>query len=181
MEPTHFSETSIHWDFITPFLKEADVAGNKLDVGAGGQSYLPAPVISLDRIHGNRGVNFNYNIVPGQELPFGKHVFGWVHCSHLLEDFAEGDWQKVFKSLVRSLTYHPNGLLTILVPDRAKFRANVAAGAPDNLDHKHEFDLCQISDFVRQWTRNQNFQSVCERHVGDYSILYVGRKVGYIE
>lgn len=172
------SETSIHWRFVEPFLKPADFIANKLDVGSGGRSCLPHPRVSLDRLTSHPGVNYCLDVRPTKPFPFEKSSFGWVHSSHFLEDFD--NWREIVKNMVRVLT-HPGGLLTILVPDHVRFRQNVANGAPDNLDHRHEFELGELSDFVQRWTFNQNFQTVHEALVGDYSILYIGRKVGYIE
>lgn len=106
-----------------------------------------------------------------EQLPFKDGVLDFVHASHLLEDFQEwppllNEWDRVLK---------PNGHIIIAVPDRERFRAAVAGGQGDNLNHKHESHVGELTQCLQD-----RYEVLRDEFVngdpGEYSIIFVGKK-----
>ena len=99
-----------------------------------------------------------------------------VHnCSHLIEDFD--DWPSVLNEFSRVLKH--GGHLVVMVPDHKLSREAVANGQGDNLSHKHEFHVGELSD----WARGRGgFEIIFDqltlvRGIKDYNILFVAKKL----
>lgn len=95
-----------------------------------------------------------------------------VHnSSHVLEDFR--DWLPVLKEWDRVLKI--GGFIMIAVPDHERFREAVARGQGDNLGHKHESRVGELSTYLAP-----SYHIFHDDFVSDspheYSILFVGRK-----
>lgn len=110
-----------------------------------------------------------------RDLPFKDGVLDWVYSSHLVEDFE--DWPVVLAEFVRVLKH--GGNLIIMVPDRERFRARVAAGQGDNLAHKHEFRVGELTEWAhsRGDLRVMFDQLTLTTGLDDYNILFVAKKV----
>lgn len=166
------SETAKHRSQVQIFC-----AGNGVDLGSSGDPVVPwaikldlptekyltyDPTRTEDIIHW-RGDATN--------LPFKDGTLDFCHSSHLLEDFE--NWQPILKEWDRALKI--GGYLIIAVPDHARFRAAVAAGQGDNLNHKHESHVGELTAML------PSYEVISDRMVNDdpreYSILYVGKKV----
>lgn len=110
----------------------------------------------------------------GRNLPFKDGVLDFSYNSHIAEDFE--DWQGFLGEQVRVLKR--GGLLIIMVPDKDRFRACVAAGQGDNLAHKHEFRVGELTE----WANSRGDlhvmldQLTLVRGIKDYNILFVAKK-----
>lgn len=95
-----------------------------------------------------------------------------VHnSSHVLEDFA--DWHPVLAEWSRVV--RPGGFILISIPDHHRFREAVANGQGDNLGHKHEGFVGEISSYLEPHYHviRDDFVTA-DPH--EYSILFIGRK-----
>ncbi len=168
------SETAKHRHLAVPYCE-----GNGLDIGSSGDPIVPW-AIQLDLpLHDY----LTYNPVRPSEyihwrgdarnLPFRDGVLDFCHSSHVLEDFE--DWNLVLAEWDRVLKL--GGFLLIAVPDHQRFRAAVAAGQGDNLGHKHESHVGELSAYLgkKYHVFHDGFVSTSPH---EYSILFVGRKKG---
>lgn len=104
-----------------------------------------------------------------RRLPVETGSLDFLISSHLLEDFLK--WTPILTEWVRVLK--PGGYLIILVPDHASFRAAVAAGQPDNLNHVHEARAGELSGFAAQL----GLKVIEDRLVeNSYTILFIGQR-----
>ena len=103
------------------------------------------------------------------DLPFKDGTVDTVQASHLLEDYA--DWWPALREWDRVLKV--GGFLIIAVPDNERFRARVAAGQGDNLSHKHEGRVGELTEYL-----HGSYAVFADELVNaaDYSILFIGRK-----
>lgn len=110
-----------------------------------------------------------------RDLPFKDYSLDFVYSSHLIEDFE--DWPKVLSEFTRCLK--TRGHLIIMVPDRERFREAVDNGQGDNLAHKHEFRVGELTE----WANNSGGlkvifdQLTLVRGPRDYNILFVAKVV----
>jgi SAM-dependent methyltransferase len=156
--------------------------GNGCDVGSGGDPVVPW-AIQVDlpddkfKEYGHahdetRPIQYRGN---ARDLPFKDGTMDWLMASHLIEDFE--DWPVVLEEFTRVLKH--GGNLIIMVPDRERFRAAVAAGQGDNLSHRHEFHVGELSE----WARSRGgFEVIFDqltlvRGIKDYNILFVAKKL----
>lgn len=107
-----------------------------------------------------------------RRLPISDNSVDTVVSSHLLEDF--NDWEPLLKEWTRVVK--PGGHLVILIPDRERFRAAVAAGQPDNLNHQHEGRVGELSTYAEALGLEVIEDRFTDLHPGDYTILFVGKR-----
>lgn len=156
--------------------------GNGCDVGSGGDPVVPWAIqVDLPDEKFKEYGHANEITAPIQwrgdcrSLPFKDGVLDWLYNSHILEDF--NDWPVVLEEFCRVLKR--GGHLVIMVPDHKLFREAVANGQGDNLSHKHEFHVGELSD----WARGRGgFEIIFDqltlvRGVKDYNILFVAKKL----
>ncbi len=165
------SETAKHRTLASPYCD-----GNGLDVGSSGDPIVPW-AIQLDmpperqRNCWGGPKNWIHILGDARDLPFKDRVLDWVHASHVIEDFKE--WDRVLREWDRVVK--PGGYLMIAVPDHDRFRAAVARGQGDNLDHKHESFPGELTAILKD-----RYQVIYDTFVADdpleYSILFIGRK-----
>jgi ubiquinone/menaquinone biosynthesis C-methylase UbiE len=158
-------ETGKNRHFFLPFA-----SGNGVDLGCGS-----------DPIH-ERAVRVDRTVGHGHLLGdvtdlywFADGSLDYVYASHVLEDFA--DWQPVLTEWVRVL--RPGGRLLIAVPDHEKFRAAVAGGQGDNLDHKHESYPGEISAKLAEYglpVTPMFDDFIRPEEPRDYNVVFVGKK-----
>ena len=67
------------------------------------------------------------------------------------------------------------GFLLVAVPDHARFRAAVARGQGDNLGHKHEGSVGELTAHLGATYHVFMDDFVSDSH-DEYSILFIGRK-----
>ena len=167
------SETAKHREQVLEFCK-----GNGVDLGSSGDPVVPwaiqvdLPSDEYARYNVTRpeaAIHWRGSAVA---LPFKGNTLDFVHSAHLLEDFP--NWWPLLKEWDRVLK--PGGCMIISVPDKGRFRAAVAAGQGDNLSHKHESHVGELTAHLTPL----GYVTVFERFVNDspheYSIIYVGRK-----
>lgn len=143
---------------LDPYL-----GGLGLDLGAGPDPVAPNG-LRVDIRHQYAHVVADATNLVG----FRSGTFDWVFASHLLEDFAE--WHPVLAEWIRLV--RPGGHLMVAVPDHERFRAAVAAGQPDNLDHKHEAEPGELERYFA----GCGLEVVLSRFVPPYTHFAVGRK-----
>lgn len=163
------SETDRHRHIVQDFVQ-----GNGVDLGSGGEPVCPWAIqvelpeeryrwYNADRPE--TAIEWRGDAL---DLPFKDGTLDFVHSSHLLEDFK--DWAPVLAEWDRVL--RPGGYLIIAVPDHARFRAAVAGGQGDNLNHQHESYVGELTEHLPGYeTLRDDFVN------SSYSILYVGRKL----
>lgn len=111
----------------------------------------------------------------GFNLPFKDGVLDWAFNSHVAEDFA--NWSEFLEEQVRVVKH--GGFLIVMVPDRERFREAVANGQGDNLSHKHEFYVGELTE----WAKKRGGLHVIfdkltlTRGPRDYNILFVAQKI----
>jgi len=165
------SETAKHRDQVAEFT-----VGNGVDLGSSGDGIVPwaiqvdLPTDEYLRYNPKRPQDAIHWRGSALHLPFQDRVLDFVHSSHLLEDFE--DWGPILKEWDRVLKI--GGYMIIAVPDHARFRAAVARGQGDNLNHKHESHVGELPKYLH------TYKTLIDRFVSsdpnEYSILYVGVK-----
>lgn len=154
-------------------LVEPYCIGCGLDVGGQGHIVFPhAWQLDLppDEYRKYNGHNSEFGAIQlrgdARKLPVESGSLDFLIASHLLEDFLM--WSAVLKEWVRVLK--PGGHLIILVPDHERFRAAIAAGQPDNLSHRHEARVGELSEYAA----NLRLRVIEDRLVDDsYTILFI--------
>lgn len=171
------SETSLCRHITSHFCQ-----GNGCDVGSGGDPVVPWAIqVDLeDEEFRKYGHAHEVNIPiqwkgDARALPFKDGTLSFCYSSHLIEDFE--NWQGVLEEFTRVIK--PGGYLIIMAPDRERFRAAVAAGQGDNLSHRHEFHVGELTNWALQ---HGGFQVIFDqltlvRGVNDYNILFVAKKL----
>lgn len=169
------SESAKYSELFVPYLH-----GNGVDLGCGGSPVVPwaigfdLPVEKYMAYHGplKKAGTFQWG-GDARDLPFKDATLDFVFSSHLLEDFD--DWTPVLREWARVLK--PRGFLVVLIPDRQRFQAALAAGHPPNDAHRHEGRVGELTEHI---TRIGGFDVVTDRltdqNPQDYSILFVARK-----
>ena len=165
------SETSKHRHLVINYC-----SGNGVDLGSSGDPVVPHAI----QVDLPPAIYRDYNQTRPEaviqwrgsalDLPFKDRTLDFVHASHLIEDFA--DWTPVLAEWVRVLK--PGGYLIIAVPDHGRFRAAVAGGQGDNLSHKHESYVGELTTALPQCIPIRD--AFATDSPTDYSILYIGRK-----
>lgn len=166
------SETAKHRKIAEPYL-----TGNGLDIGSSGDPVVPW-AIQFD-LPLNKYLTYNPTRPEGhihyrgdcRELPFRDATLAFVHSSHVLEDFE--DWTPILKEWDRVL--HVGAFLLIAVPDHERFRRAVKNGQGDNLGHKHESHVGELSHYLSP-TYHVFMDDFVNDNPNEYSILFIGRK-----
>lgn len=165
------SETSKHRHLVVDYCR-----GNGVDLGSSGDPVVPH-VIQVD-LPPDQYKHYNTTrpeaVIQWRgsaaDLPFKDGTLDFVHSSHLLEDFV--DWTPLLLEWDRVL--RPGGYMLIAVPDRGRFRAAVARGQGDNLSHKHESHVGELTSALPYY--QPIMDGFVTDHPFEYSILYIGRK-----
>lgn len=156
--------------------------GNGIDIGSAGDPVVPwaiqhdlPPEKFKEYGHANPiWLPVQWRSENCLDLPYKDGVLDFVYSSHLIEDFE--DWNPVIAEWSRVLK--PGGHLVILLPDHERFRLYVRTGGGENLAHKHESYVGELSEFCKKFNVFPVFeQFVNVRTAGnDYNICYVGVK-----
>lgn len=165
------SETSKHRHLVLPYC-----TGNGVDLGSSGDPVVPH-AIQVD-LPPDQYKHYNTTRPEASiqwrgsalSLPFKDETLDFVHSSHLIEDFS--DWTPALVEWDRVLKV--GGYMLIAVPDHARFRAAVARGQGDNLSHKHESRIGELSEQLLDY--KTIFEDFVTNNPHEYSILYIGKK-----
>lgn len=167
------SETAKH-----RHLAERYCGGNGVDLGSSGDPIVPwaiqveLPQDNYLRYNPDRpGTPIQWR-GSATELPFKDETLDFVHSSHLIEDFA--CWYPILKEWDRVLK--PGGYLIISVPDHVRFRNAVANGQGDNLNHKHESHVGELTSMLSSGYDVKMDEFVNDNPI-EYSIIFIGQKV----
>lgn len=165
------SETAKHRHLVKALCR-----GNGVDLGSSGDPVVPwaiqveLPADEYARYNTLRPeavIQWRGSVI---DLPFKDEKLDWVHASHILEDFR--DWEPVLAEWDRVLKV--GGYLLIAIPDHARFRAAVSRGQGDNLSHRHEGMVGELSGYL------PGYEVLMDGFVSpnpeEYSILFIGRK-----
>lgn len=166
------SETAKHRAIALPYCE-----GNGIDIGSSGDPVVPwaiqldLPIAKYLDYNPDRPDTAIHWRGYATDLPFKDGTLDWLHSSHVLEDFT--DWKPVLDEWDRVL--RTGGFMLIAVPDHKRFRAAVARGQGDNLGHRHESHVGELSHYLRD-----RYHVFLDQFVSDnpdeYSILFIGRK-----
>lgn len=173
------SETSRHRHQVLPYTQ-----GCGLDLGAGGDPVVPW-AISVDlpaekaseygtTDFGQWPIHLRGNAFHGLHW-FRDECLDWVFSSHLLEDCPREQWPNVLLEWGRVI--RPGGHLMLLLPERERWQAALAAGHPPNDAHRHEPRVGELAQLFAQF--GEGWRVLEDRHAGvapDYSLLFVARK-----
>lgn len=164
------SETSKFRHITAPYC-----TANGVDIGSGGDPVVPH-AISVDlpdpytRV-GDAPIQWRGN---GLDLPFKDGTLGWVHSSHLIEDFA--DWWPALTEWTRVL--QPGGHLVILLPDRERWAAALARGQPPNLAHKHEGSVGELTTYCEKLGLVPIMDGyAAPDDPNEYTLIFIARKI----
>ena len=165
------SETSKHRHLVVDYCR-----GNGVDLGSSGDPVVPH-AIQVD-LPPDQYKHYNTTrpeaVIQWRgsalDLPFKDGTLDFVHSSHLLEDFV--DWTPILSEWDRVLK--PGGYMIIAVPDRGRFRAAVTRGQGDNLSHKHESHVGELTAALPYY--GPIMDGFVNNNPNEYSILYIGRK-----
>lgn len=166
------TETSRCRSITAPYCQ-----GNGVDLGSGGDPVVPWAIqidLPIEDFFAYGGGRTQINPIiqwrgDARQLPFQDQTLDFVYSSHLLEDFEDwrtplDEWSRVLKA---------GGHLIIMIPDHERFRAAVAGGQPDNLAHKHEGKVGELTEML-----SSQFDIITDRiePADSYNILWIGRK-----
>jgi SAM-dependent methyltransferase len=154
--------------------------GRGIDVGCGPEVVAPN-AIGVDLVEEDFAA-YGWGAQPsaalieatGENLPIRSSSLDFVYSSHLLEDYA--DWKPPLTEWLRVLK--PGGHLIVIIPDRELFAAAVARGQPPNPNHNHEGKVGELTDVVSRLAPVVVLEDrLTSVSTGDYSILFVARKI----
>lgn len=161
-----------HYKMVRPYLE-----GNGVDLGSSGFPIVPwaiqldLPLEEYLRYRETRPESAIHWKGDCRDLPFKDGRLDFLHGSHILEDFQ--DWRPVLAEWDRVLKI--GGFLIIAVPDHERFRAAVARGQGDNLGHKHESYVGELSSLLFS-SYHVLFDGFATDDPNEYSIVFIGRK-----
>ena len=166
------SETAKHSKMVRPYCE-----GNGVDLGSSGKPVVPWAIQVDLPLHDY--LIYNPERVDDvihwrgdcRDLPFKDAVLDWVHASHVLEDFQ--DWRPVLSEWDRVLKV--GGFLIISVPDHERFRKAVSRGQGDNLGHKHESHVGELTSYLAA-SYHVFHDCFVSESPDENSIIFVGRK-----
>lgn len=167
------SETAKHRHMVADFCR-----GNGVDLGSSGDPVVPwaiqvdLPAEEYARYNVTRPEAAIHWRGSALDLPFKDGTLDFVHAAHLIEDFE--DWGPVLAEWGRVLKV--GGFMLIAVPDHERFRAAVAAGQGDNLSHKHEAFVGELSHALG-WHYLVLRDGFVSDSPQEYSILCIARKI----
>ncbi len=170
------SETAKHRALVMDYVQ-----GNGIDLGSAADPIVPwaishdLPSEKYRQYNSNRpDDNIQWRGSAWDLSWLADGALNFLHASHILED-AE-DWVPVLCEWDRVIK--PGGYMIIAVPDHQRFRAAVFAGQGDNMSHRHESHVGELTCRLAI-----NYEVIRDDFVSDspheYSILFVGRKRGY--
>lgn len=175
MEP-YKSETAKYRKFTVQYCE-----GCGIDIASQGDPVVPW-AWQLD-LPPEEFAYYNSNTPPRGPIPLRGHAdnllvdsgsLDFVYSSHLLEDFP--DWTPVLTEWVRVLK--PGGYLIVLMPDRERWLAALAAGQPPNDAHRHETngpeELAGYAEKIGCTVVECRFTNLFD---GDYTVMGVFRKL----
>jgi len=156
--------------------------GNGVDIGSGGWPVVPWAIqieLPRDKFKHYTGGRELPDTVEWQgdifDLPFKDNTLDFVYSSHLIEDFSQNDWRRMFTEWRRCLK--PTGYMVILVPEVVRWNAAIAKGQPPNCSHwapePSVGDLSAAAMAVGMGVIEERLTNLSPE---DYSILFIGRK-----
>lgn len=168
-------EVDKHRQQVLEFTK-----GNGVELGSSGEPTVPWAIqvdLPADQYHIYNTARPVENSIHWRgtalDLPFKDRTLDWVSSVHLLEDFPLSQWGRVLGEWARVLKV--GGYMIISVPDHERFRARVRAGQGDNMSHRHEAHVGELSQWFASW------KIIMDRFVNDepteYSIIFVAQKL----
>lgn len=180
------SETAKYRNLTTQYCQ-----GNGIDIGSGGDPVVPW-AIQIELSEADYANYNNHNLPRGPvqyrasgalfDLPFKDETLDFVYSSHVLEDYARGDWRRLLPEWARVLK--KGGYLIILVPevDRWTFALQHLGQPPNCSHHSPEPRLLEVSVYVLEMKDRHGFDFECRERLtnqfaNDYSILFVGKKL----
>lgn len=167
------SESAKHRHLVEKYLQ-----GNGVDLGSGGDPICPWAIqvdLPSDEYKAYNSTRPEAAIQwrgHADNLPFKDGVLDWVHSSHLIEDYA--NWNSILAEWKRVLKQ--GGHMIIAVPDRERFRAAVARGQGDNLSHRHEAKVGELSAYF-SYGYHIAQDSFVNDDPNEYSILFIAQKI----
>ncbi len=163
---TTHGETYIRRHLTQPYCK-----GNGIDIGSQGSPVNDNSIqIEYDRSRFESDIPIQWEGDGTKDLPFKDNVLDYVYSSHLIEDYIDwipilNEWNRVIK---------PGGYIVIMVPDKEKFRERVKNGQADNLNHKHESYVGELTKYYN--FHFSNFTVLVDEITDSYNILFVAKK-----
>lgn len=166
-EKTIVSETSSRLNLLKPYCQ-----GNGIDIGSQGSPVnINSIQIEFDRSRFDEDVPIHWEGDGTINLPFKDNVLDYVYSSHLIEDYE--DWTPILNEWNRVIKI--GGYIVIMVPDKEIFRDRVKNGQPDNLNHKHESYVGELTSYYEKYF--SNFEIKCDYITDNYNILFAAKKL----
>lgn len=114
--------------------------GNGVDIGSQGCPVVPW-AIQLEQPfekfkHYTGGMDLPESVHwqgDARDLPFKDGVLDWIHCSHVIEDWDQKTWPKVFAEWKRCLKR--GGYIIVLVPEVVRWNEAIKRGQCPNCSH----------------------------------------------
>lgn len=110
-----------------------------------------------------------------KNLPFDSDCFDHVVISHVVEDFPQSEWPRLFTEYCRILKH--GGHFVCVVPDHERWWAYINAGGVHNFAHVQpqpsRGDMTRVLESIGMKVL---FEMYCDVYPGDYSMLAVAVK-----
>lgn len=114
--------------------------GNGVDIGSQGDPVVPW-AIQLEQPAEKFKVYCGGMELPetinwqgeARDLPFKEGVLDWIYCSHVIEDWDQKTWPKIFGDWAKCLKR--GGYLILLVPEFVRWNDAIKRGQTPNCSH----------------------------------------------
>jgi SAM-dependent methyltransferase len=108
-------------------------------------------------------------------LPFDTDSLDFICCSHVVEDFPQATWPKIFSEWGRCLKH--GGRLILLIPDHERWWEYVNKGGVHNFAHQQpQPNLGDLSRALKESGWEVKAEAYTNVYPGDYTILCVAVK-----
>lgn len=170
------SESFKYAHIVAPFL-----GGCGLDVGSQGWPVVPWAIsydLPIEQFVSYCGGAESKGTIHlrgfAEKLPFKDAALDFVYSSHLIEDYAFHEWQKLIGEWARCMK--TGGNIVVVCPERDLWRKYLASGGIPNHHHQHEGKIGDFAAVASALKLHLVAESLTNVYPEDYSMYAVMRK-----